>query len=221
MSNTNDGFTLTELLIVVGLIVILIVAVSFSLSGTLQKTRNIERVTTLQQYKAALELYYKQHHRYPGCLQTCDSSCPAAEYPASNNRHGFSYRILGGSGNCNPPGSGLHPSIRWTHSSETDGLLSILGTEGFIDSINWHDPLNEINQSQDTLYDCRYIVERDGGFGGFPGTGRDSCNVQRYVLHCGLEGENSEAQNDGGTHDSLYEVWGPNGQPWFCITDVP
>ena len=64
--NYRFGFTMIELLVVMGLIVILSGLIYFNISGQLAKARDTQRQSNLQQYQNALELYASNNKQtYP------------------------------------------------------------------------------------------------------------------------------------------------------------
>ena len=89
-SQSKSGFTLLEILLVVGIIAILtgIVIIAINPSKQLATVRNTERVSDLKQINNALQQYYIDHNRYPSSLlgsltevcATGASSSPAAGF---------------------------------------------------------------------------------------------------------------------------------------------
>ena len=67
----SQGFTLVELMVVVGIIAILATAVMASFSGGQAQARDAERQTELRQMEIAIESYRRDNRRYPeGCNGT-------------------------------------------------------------------------------------------------------------------------------------------------------
>lgn len=87
MKFVSSGFTLVELLIVIGVLGILTVGLLLTLDpvAQIQRGRDAKRKDDLSQLQRALELFYQDHGWYPksgtqaqGCLnQIYDSSCKA------------------------------------------------------------------------------------------------------------------------------------------------
>ena len=65
-ANGQAGFTLVELLVVVGIIGLLSALVSANVSGARQKARDANRQSDLRTIQTALELYLNDHGNLPG-----------------------------------------------------------------------------------------------------------------------------------------------------------
>jgi len=83
--NNSNGFTLLEILLVVGIIAILagIVIIAINPSKQLAMARNTERKSDLKQINNALEQYYIDHREYPDTLLSdltdiCDTGSTAS-----------------------------------------------------------------------------------------------------------------------------------------------
>ncbi len=63
--NRTAGFTLVEILVVVGIVSTLSLIVFPSLSGSREKGRDAARVADIEQLSVALRLYAEQHGSYP------------------------------------------------------------------------------------------------------------------------------------------------------------
>lgn len=61
----NSGFTLIEVIIVILIIGIIAAIVMVALEESRQKSRNVARVTQIQEYQKAFNLYYSQTGYYP------------------------------------------------------------------------------------------------------------------------------------------------------------
>jgi len=59
------GFTLVELLVVIGVIAILVAVVSISFNSARSKTRDSRRVSDINHIQTALEIYYNRNKSYP------------------------------------------------------------------------------------------------------------------------------------------------------------
>lgn len=71
----KKGFTLIEILIVVGIIGLLASVVLSGLGSVRGRGRDTRRVADLRQVQQGLELYYTRCQRYPGGPATSGSSC--------------------------------------------------------------------------------------------------------------------------------------------------
>lgn len=65
---TRKGFTLLEIIVVLGLFAILIGLVIANLETSKSKTRDNKRISDLQEIQLALELYFEQNLIYPNSL---------------------------------------------------------------------------------------------------------------------------------------------------------
>ncbi len=61
----KKGFTLVELLIVIGIIALLAILVLVSLNTTHQRSRDTKRITDIKQVQLALEMYWNDNANYP------------------------------------------------------------------------------------------------------------------------------------------------------------
>jgi type II secretory pathway pseudopilin PulG len=201
------GFTLAELSISIGIIMVLSVATLLGFARISVRARNANRVAIVEGYKQALELYYRDHRHYPGP----DGCTPGA---GSTDDHGFVPRSVDVNGICTS--TSLSGDLAYADAA-AGGFLHELYEEGYFDKEEWMDPLGKPSEF-DTPYNCRYIVKASELNSSLPG----DCDIQSYYLHCGVEDDYPSAKNDGGFHDNLYEVWGdPDGKPWLCIIDIP
>jgi prepilin-type N-terminal cleavage/methylation domain-containing protein len=66
INKKSEGFTLVELLVVIAIIGLLSTLSIVALNNARQKARDAVRVANIQQWQAALELYYQDQGAYPG-----------------------------------------------------------------------------------------------------------------------------------------------------------
>jgi general secretion pathway protein G len=77
LKKTSKGFTLVELLIVVGIIGILATLLMANFIGVRQRARDAQRKSDLRQIQSALELYRSDQGTYPDSLSySCPESAP-------------------------------------------------------------------------------------------------------------------------------------------------
>jgi prepilin-type N-terminal cleavage/methylation domain-containing protein len=93
--NTQRGFTLTELMVVIAVIGILSGIVIASLDGARERARDAKRVTDIRSTALALELYYEAEDEYPSALSelapTYISSLPNDPVGASGGHFDYVY----------------------------------------------------------------------------------------------------------------------------------
>lgn len=191
----QKGFTVIEMLVVVLIIGILASIVYFNASKARAIARDAERIKTLNDFSAALQLYYVDHKKYP--------RAGAAPGYGGSSFHRFKYNTTDSNGQCTstPFGGG---TLRFNNST-SEGFLEPLYDEGYTLNHDWNDPLHPSDHA--SPFNCRYIV---------PKSESDVDNVQHYLLHCNLEALEDKEADDGGANDTVYEVLSP-GTPWVCM----
>jgi prepilin-type N-terminal cleavage/methylation domain-containing protein len=70
MFKRRNGFSLTEILVVMAIIAVLFTVSVFMLRINRQKTRDAKRVSDIRQIQVALEMHYNDENRYPSQIQT-------------------------------------------------------------------------------------------------------------------------------------------------------
>lgn len=80
----NKGFTLVELLIVVGIIGILATLLMVNFVGVRQRARDAQRKSDIRQIQSALELYRSDNGSYPAAVGTSIGTCGGSLTGASN-----------------------------------------------------------------------------------------------------------------------------------------
>ncbi|PIR88840.1 MAG: hypothetical protein COU09_00225 [Candidatus Harrisonbacteria bacterium CG10_big_fil_rev_8_21_14_0_10_44_23] len=97
----TKGFTLIEVLIVVGIIGLLASVILVGLNASRSKARDARRVTDLRQVQQGLELYYVKEGEYPNAnswsaLESDLSSVGVDSLPTDPKRGGDSYQYEAG-----------------------------------------------------------------------------------------------------------------------------
>jgi general secretion pathway protein G len=72
----QKGFTLVELLIVVIILAILAAIVVPQFASTTTDAKAAALDSTLSNVRAAIDLYYQQHGKYPGAVTAAGATCP-------------------------------------------------------------------------------------------------------------------------------------------------
>ena len=101
---TVKGFTLIELVVVVGIIGILAVIVTSYLGTARNKGDDTRRVADIKQIQTALGLYYDSHQNYPPTLNLLVTDNDIASLPIPPSGTGetsYKYSALGNGSNCN------------------------------------------------------------------------------------------------------------------------
>jgi len=70
------GFTIIEILVVIGIIAVLTVIIFPSINNIRAKNRDAERVADLASIQLGLSMYYNQHSAYPANLNILTNSSP-------------------------------------------------------------------------------------------------------------------------------------------------
>lgn len=79
--NREKGFTLVELLIVVGIIGILATLLMANFIGVRQRARDAQRKSDIRQMQSALELYRSDLATYPNSLSSCGNPLAGGSPP--------------------------------------------------------------------------------------------------------------------------------------------
>lgn len=64
----DRGFTLMELMVVIGIVSLLLSVLLFSMSQSRARARDAERISDMKQIQVALELYYDRNREFPAAL---------------------------------------------------------------------------------------------------------------------------------------------------------
>lgn len=73
MTSIKSGFTLLELLIAIGIVVIVTAVSAIGFSGAQKRGRDVRRRSDAESLRSALELYYNQNNAYPTSTATYSS----------------------------------------------------------------------------------------------------------------------------------------------------
>ena len=92
----HAGFTLIELLVVIAIIGILASIILASLSSARIKARDSQRITELQQFQTALELYYSANGNYP--YTNCSGSNSWTSFDSPSYSSNLVCATVGGTG---------------------------------------------------------------------------------------------------------------------------
>jgi len=71
----KKGFTLIEIMVVVGIIAILVLVVIFNVANTKTKSRDTLRIADVKQIQQALQSYFSSCYAYPDTLSSLVSDC--------------------------------------------------------------------------------------------------------------------------------------------------
>jgi uncharacterized protein (TIGR02145 family)/prepilin-type N-terminal cleavage/methylation domain-containing protein len=216
----HNGFTLLELLIVIGIIAILSVALVFILnpSETLKKARDSQRMSDLTTLKKAIEIY-KTNERYPKLAGSDNTGCKGTtssdtNYVLASDKIYYSYPSdIGGAG------------LSAINTLKLDGVTFTTGGAnqvtkanlGNVDNTGWLpinfaslqggspisslpiDPVNTIaDRTKPTMTDLvyRYICsEKTLGY-----------EIDAVLESTAYTITDLKMQGDGGNNDSYYEV---------------
>ncbi len=191
--NSKKGFSLTELLVVVAIIILLVTIVLGALGGNRAKARDAKRLDDMRTFQAALEFYYNKYRSYPcgdsddnivhyvaappGGLGTVDgtASCGAG----GPTDHGF----------LNGNGGGIATRCAPTAKLATTQNVGLF-TESLLPSACIQDP-KQTPAGSNPNYSYIYQVSADR---------------QSYLLSTYLESNKAAMIDDGGLCADAYEV---------------
>lgn len=157
----SAGFTLVELLIVIGIISLLVVMATFSYGNAQMKTRDSKRKQDLLDIKRALQLYYEDNGSYPNF---CDNSaawygtpwdfnaCPGGNLPDALSPYISALPVDPvnmDTGNANlklyqyePTGSGTGYVLRTVLENKNDRQINCKVPPAALGSCGWNDYYN-------------------------------------------------------------------------------
>ncbi|PIR89484.1 MAG: hypothetical protein COU07_01120 [Candidatus Harrisonbacteria bacterium CG10_big_fil_rev_8_21_14_0_10_40_38] len=198
---TNRGFTLLELLLVLGVLVVLflIVVLVINPQNFLAKGRDARRKQDLRQYEIALGLFYDKYGVYP-CGDYAITYGSPSKIGALDGSGSLPF--LDGRDEDNDPPTGGQGYETYCPDPPYKGIF----TEGFLSS----QPGKFYN---DPLFDsmCTPGNVRDDSCGVYSYWYHLSFDRQRYVITARLEADDELMENDGG--DCAYRFEVGNGLP--------
>lgn len=112
----NKGFTLVELLVVVGIIGILATLLMANFIGVRQRARDAQRKSDIRQIQSALEFYRSDIGSYPATISACGASLTGGS-PVNT----YMQKIP-----CDPSGSGYYNSGSFYYTN-SGGITYTLG----------------------------------------------------------------------------------------------
>ena len=97
----NIGFTLIEIVVVIGIMAILTVIIYASFNGAKAQSRDQERITNISSIQLALETYFNQKHQYPANLNLLTPSyLPQIPVPPAGTNPQYNYVPIGAGSIC-------------------------------------------------------------------------------------------------------------------------
>ncbi len=145
----KKGFTLIELVVVVGIIAILVMIIVSYLGEARNRGDDARRIADIKQIQTALGLYYSSHQNYPSNLNLLISSGEIPSIPIPpNNPYGetsYKYAALGSSSNCNDYhlGSTLEDEDNIVLSGDADAVASAV-CNGSAPDFSGDDPVYDV-----------------------------------------------------------------------------
>lgn len=79
--NKQRGFTLLELLVVIGIIGLLASVITVNLTGARKRARDIKRISDVRQMQTAMEDYYGRNGKYPTAISDLVSGAEIPIWP--------------------------------------------------------------------------------------------------------------------------------------------
>ncbi len=182
----RKGFTLIEILIVIGILSVISSVVVVSTNSSRAKARDTKRLADFSEFEAALYNYYDSYGVYPcGDNQPLD---PVTGLKTLTNQMTYdsshSNPFLDGERDT-PPINGVKTSNGPSPSCNAEGTKTGIYTAGFYPVEFPKDPINILNE-----YLYGYDAKNDR---------------QQYILYMRLETNDDMMKNDGGLCSKLYE----------------
>lgn len=209
--NHPRGFTLIELLVVVAIISLLSSIILASLQHVRESARDVDRIAMLDAAQNALAAYHNDHGEYLVAIGSNMQNPP------------HSYDKPGPDGVCGTADDTAYENgwgtgggeLRYDNSA-SPGFLGELHEQGYLSRAKWMDPIVE-RHNYGSIWNCRYVVPCESTSDADENQIEQDCDPQSYLLHCNLEANTTLEENDAGTNDTLYEVYGGD-KNWICPT---
>lgn len=135
ISSRTAGFTLTELLVAIAIMVLLTAIITTNLSSSRAKARDASRISDISQIQFAIQMYYDRCGQYPSSLATtANNGCPSgvtlgnfiSQIPVPSNNAGqtsYDYATLSSGGV--PVNFVLHTVLEYHNAAVVKGLAAM------------------------------------------------------------------------------------------------
>lgn len=157
----EKGFTLVEVIIVIGIVAVLTVIIFPSVSNIRAKNRDTERVADISALQLALSLYYNKNGSYPDASAGLDAVSPA--YTPEDSKVGpenadeYIYVPLTRSTENTPKCSYYHLGVKLELPNtqiDTTGTFSTVPSNGTLNEANGYQYCGDYNGAGIPAYDA-------------------------------------------------------------------